>query len=542
MKVCRTLDYYVGLFRQAREAAWPLLHCIILLSAILFAPNAPRALAAEESRAFPVHSFTFTGNTVFTHDELIGLLKDRVGRQLSLAELEATAGQITRLYQEQGHILAFAYIPLQEIVDGVVEIAVVEGRYGQVIIDKGSRLKESVVRNLLGPVRPGALIQSASLDQAVRLLNGTPGVSARASLEATAEPGVTDIVVRIEDESVVSGRISIDNAGSVSMGRNQAALAAFVDNPTGWGDRLSLQWLGAGSGMNYGRAAYETFFLGSRWRSTLSYASARYQLGAPFEALESSGTVSHYEVAVRYPISRSGRGRSDLALSYGLKDLSDSLLAEEARASISSFTATMNASRSTGGSLGRSFEGSLSLSGGRLNLLDTVSASHDAASAKAEDSFVTLRASVAARQPLSASTALYVTGRGQLASKNLHRSEKFSLAGSDGVRAYPPGAVSGDAGWLVRAEVRYNVASHGLILPSPVIGAFVDAGRVVINQSPWPGAEGPNDRSLVGGGVSLTFAPTNRVTFRLDYAFPLTGDGAAHLAGPQLWARLEARM
>jgi hypothetical protein len=72
---------------------------------------------------------------------------------------------------------------------------------------------------------------------------------------------------------------------------------------------------------------------------------------------------------------------------------------------------------------------------------------------------------------------------GQTASKNLDSSEKFSLGGINGVRAYPQGEASGDEGYRGTVELRHNV------MPNVQATVFYDWGKVTINRNPF-GARG----------------------------------------------------
>jgi hemolysin activation/secretion protein len=78
-----------------------------------------------------VSGFTFTGNTVFSHEELTSLMSGYIGKELTLAELNAAAATITNAYRAKGYFLASANIPPQtikseapiviEIIEGVLE-------------------------------------------------------------------------------------------------------------------------------------------------------------------------------------------------------------------------------------------------------------------------------------------------------------------------------------------------------------------------------------------------------------------------------------
>jgi len=73
-----------------------------------------------------VKAFHVVGATVYTEHELLALLNPFKDRSLSFADLEEAAATITRYYRKNGYLVARAYVPAQQIKDGVVEITVLE--------------------------------------------------------------------------------------------------------------------------------------------------------------------------------------------------------------------------------------------------------------------------------------------------------------------------------------------------------------------------------------------------------------------------------
>src|SRR3546814_5396944 len=85
--------------------------------------------------------------------ELDALAADYIGRQVAFDDLQQIAQRVTDLYLRRGYYLAQAVLPVQEVVDGVVEISVVEGRLGQVTVqvDPKAPIDEARVRATLAP-------------------------------------------------------------------------------------------------------------------------------------------------------------------------------------------------------------------------------------------------------------------------------------------------------------------------------------------------------------------------------------------------------
>ena len=91
-----------------------------------------------------VNSLHVTGQTLYSEGELVAITGFVPGGELTLSELRTMASKIADHYHAAGYFVAQAYLPAQEIKDGVVTIAVLEGQYGSVTLDrKSTRLNSS---------------------------------------------------------------------------------------------------------------------------------------------------------------------------------------------------------------------------------------------------------------------------------------------------------------------------------------------------------------------------------------------------------------
>ena len=94
-------------------------------------PQQPQKEIETAGVRVKVSGFTFTGNTVFSVEELTALMSGYIGKELTLAELNTAAATITNAYRARGYFLASANIPPQtikseapiviEIIEGVLE-------------------------------------------------------------------------------------------------------------------------------------------------------------------------------------------------------------------------------------------------------------------------------------------------------------------------------------------------------------------------------------------------------------------------------------
>lgn len=205
-------------------------------------PARPALQTAPDAR-FPVREFHITGATAFPPAELLPLVREFEGRELGLADLEQAASRITNFYRERGYLVARAYVPAQEIRDGQVEIAVLEGRFSQLELRNTSRLSDDLARDTLSQAASGAVIQQAPLERDLLLLKDLAGVASAATLKPGAEVGTSDLVVDITPTRTFTGTLEGDNYGNRYTGSLRLGGSVAAANLAGRGDLLSIRGL-----------------------------------------------------------------------------------------------------------------------------------------------------------------------------------------------------------------------------------------------------------------------------------------------------------
>ncbi len=155
-------------------------------------PQEPAMKERKEAKIF-VKGFTFSMDFPAVPDsELQQIVKGYTNREVTFGELEEAADKITSYLKEKGYFLAKAYIPQQEIVDGIVRIDVIigkaeAGKDGKAVEVEGEhqRLRESVVQGILGKaVKAGKPLELGKLERGILLVNDLPGVTVSTNLSA----------------------------------------------------------------------------------------------------------------------------------------------------------------------------------------------------------------------------------------------------------------------------------------------------------------------------------------------------------------------
>jgi hemolysin activation/secretion protein len=494
-------------------------------------PVRPATPAASAARV-KVTGFRITGARAFPQAELRTLLADSEGKELNLAQLQELALRITRYYRERGYLLARAYLPAQEIRNGVVEIAVLEGRLGKLEVENKSLVSDATVRRGLEGVRVGTALEAGPLERRLLLLNDLPGVEVRSTLRPGASVGTTDLDIELLGTRRVTGYATLDDFGNRFTGDARLGAGLNVNSPGGIGDSLSLSGV-AGEDIDYGRAAYQLPAGAQGLRLGLAASSLTYKLGKDFAPLRAHGTAEIDSVYALYPWVRSRVTNVSLQLAYDSKRLDDRedavATASDKRIGVWTVGASGDLADGVGG--GGLWNWSAAYSGGSLHL-DSTSQALDAGGLHTQGGYRKTTVQLARNQHLADRLSVYVHLSGQAADKNVDASEKMTLGGPYGVRAYPEGEAPCDDALLANVELRYALGGGWQL------DGFLDAAEGRVSHAPLPGSS-DNHRSLSGAGFGLNWG--RAADFFLQ-SFLAWRTGPAPVSdvdrSPRLWVQL----
>ena len=497
-------------------------------------PGGPTRLdeQADEGLRIRVLEFRLEGEPrVFSRETLLALLVPAQGQTLSLAELRAVLGRITALYQAQGHFLARAVLPPQDVTDGRILVRVLEGRLDPVdglqlrTPAGGSRLDPALARRIVGRgLVPGQSLRLPELETGLHLLNDVPGVLARGHLEAGSSPDTTRVVVELDDGPLWHSTVSADNHGSRYTDSERLGLQAQLDNPSGQGDQLALQLTASPRGdYRYARLSYSVLAAANGLRLSGQLSDLQYRVGADLSALDARGGASVLGVAARRPVWRSRQLNLYASAALDLKRLHNAALGSRTSdKQVDLLSVALSGDRSDTAGTGGFSWAELSWSAGTLDLsANAASLAQDQAGPRTQGSFT--RANLAASRVQRLGPTLSLSGQlqAQWAPNNLDSSEKFLLGGAQGVRAYPGGEAAGDSGVRASVELRWWAGTHpaGGTLQ---LSTFVDAGRIRQWQKPH-GLQlaAPNSYSLSGAGLGALLTLPGGVQLRAEAAIPL---------------------
>ncbi len=482
-----------------------------------------------------VKKFKVTGITLITQEEATTVLTPFENRSLTLKQINEAANAIVDLYQRKGRI-AQAIIPPQDIKEGIVEIKVTEGKVGAILIEPAfeqdpPRLSKKVTKNFISYFNPeGGLLDLDGLERSVTLLNELPKVNAQVSLEPGKDDGTTNIVMKVDQLSKISGRVDVTNYGSAMTGYAQAITNLSFNDLTGFGDNGSIDIIKS-QGSLYAQGRY---FIPGNYdglRIGMGGSALGYDTLSSFSPTLSKGRSNTVGVYSSYALDRTARRNKTINFNLENRDyINYTSDVEISKYTINSATLGLQGNRYiSDGILTYSFSGVA----GNLSIDNATQRETDNTTIKSQGGYAKISMYTVLIKPLPIKqTNLLLSFNGQLASKNLNTAEMLYLGGPYGVRAYPVSQGGGSQGAVISAEV--NRVFENKI----EVGAFLDAGFIQQYKhtyEEWKGlTNADNFYALYATGLNAKYNYKKKAEISSTLAYRLNDNPLFTSTGEQL--------
>jgi hemolysin activation/secretion protein len=479
-------------------------------------------VSVDGQQKIPVKGFRISGESPLPAGELLPLIQPEVGREITLNDLNQLAARLTKHLRQQGYLVAFAYIPAQDIKDGIVEITVVPGKYGQVKISGDGHISAERLKAMLFCAKPGMLITRAPLERALLLINDLSGIIVKATLAPGQETGTADLFLETGDTDKTSGAVYADNWGNRYTGRTRYGTQITVNNFSDhYGDALTIGGLTTSDGINNYNFGYSAPLGYDGAKVEVKYSHVGYTLGEEYADLGATGRAAVTSYSASYPVIRSRSFNLYGTVGYDVKHLKDDIAGYGSYAPRSSGLWNLGLS----GNFADTWLGggnnafSLTHYRGSLDINDAAARVTDASTAQTSGDFNKTVLTYQRQQYVAQNLNFNFSFTGQLADKNLDSSEKLYLGGADGVRSYPQGEASGDQGYKLTGEFRWRLPGLSGGPNNLYLNTFYDYGNVMVNKHPY--STDANRRSLMAVGLGLLWTRDRDFAIRMDYAWKL---------------------
>lgn len=173
---------------------------------------------------------TFKGSKLIDEWELEVLEAPFLGYCITPELASQVLASTTNFYLTRGFITSRAYLPNQNLKQGVLEVVVSEGQVANVVVksEKPLNVGTAFAKD------PDLGLNIRDLEQAVDQMNAVPGNNVVMAVLPGTQEQTSQVVFNNTGKPEVKGRISLDNTGTEATGVHGASLALQA------GDLLSL--------------------------------------------------------------------------------------------------------------------------------------------------------------------------------------------------------------------------------------------------------------------------------------------------------------
>lgn len=464
---------------------------VVLLSVFAFSQSAFSAVNPDEF--VKINSIEIVGNKSMTEDQILSPL-NALGN-VSISKVKFKRGDIEKIieivkisYRKEGHYVS---AKVKSFKNGNLQIAVNESSYKAV---EFSGVDKAFEREALK-----YLDKSKNLERAALLLSDISGENLSFGV-TEGKNGDNKLKISSSESKRFGGSVGLNNYGNRYIGSLQSNVSAYARNVVKYGDKIDATFFRTFGDLWYGSLNYSNPIGYSGLRTEYGYSRVNYELGKEYQSYDFNGTTDIVKAGVSYPLIRSLKRNLSISVNYNRKWFVDkSNLSSGTDRKHSDILPVKLGFSNQDEIFGKGLTyGYVSWTHGVLSL-DSGLKSTDDTTKKSDGGFDKVNFDVARIQssPVDNLT-LFVRGFGQAAFKNLDISERFSVGGSDAVRAYPLGESFSDEAIVTQFELRYKVNNF-------VPYAFYDFGTSKTNHSSWSSYTTRNSRTIAGAGFGLKF-------------------------------------
>ncbi|NJN22811.1 MAG: BamA/TamA family outer membrane protein [Leptolyngbya sp. RL_3_1] len=490
-------------------------------------PDEPPSTTPPTAGApFQVTDIQVVGSSIFDAATIDAIVAPYENRQTTLAELQQLADAITQRYLNEGYITSRAVVGPQTIVDGVVEIQVIEGSLQAIEVEGTAILPDYIrARVALGSTRP---LNQGQLEDQLRLLRSDPLFeTVEASLRAGDGAGQSILIVRVREANRFSGSITSDNYSPISVGDVRFGGQFAYRSVAVPGDRFStsMSWSDTRGSEVYD-LAYQVPINPMNGTLQFRFTPNFFRITdsrQPAFALGIRGTTEIYDFTYRQPLIRTPR--EELSLSAGFRHRSGStliagLITDETRTSVLSFGQDYIRRDPVGAWALRS----------QFRWGTTLLNATQAAAPLADGQFFSWIGQVQRVQILDPDHLLIFQTDVQLANESLLGSEQFFLGGGLSVRGYAQNQRFGDNGIRFSIEDQITLQRDEGGQPLLRIAPFLEGGYVWDENTNF---QSTSNNFLLGSGIGIIANPFPQFNARFDFALPLIDVGELTTDPPQ---------
>ena len=248
-----------------------------------------------------VNQVVFPKSEVFTETELQKFAAPLIGRTVTIDEINKVIESISKAYVGSDYFTSRAYLPEQTVNDGILRIALYEGRVGKINVENNKWTRSSYITNRID-TKEGDLFKLRALEKQVITFNNNNDVKLNVKIKPGEEVGTTDVDIKTDDKFPFHITGVFDNMGRENIGVLRGGAIISSDSLFGIRDKFA-------GGAYFGKHSQVAFAdynapinsKGTRLGGSFSYNHVSIKNG-PFKDFGIKGKTFAYTGYVSHPI------------------------------------------------------------------------------------------------------------------------------------------------------------------------------------------------------------------------------------------------
>ncbi len=452
-----------------------------------------------------------------------------LGKPLSLSVLDQMVRAAVVAFRASDMPVVDVLVPEQEINDGVLQLVVIEGRVGKVIVEGAKYSDPEFIKDQIS-LKQGQVLKESTLLADLQWINKNPFRQVDMIYSPGFDYGTTDLILRTRDVKPLSFYVGVENSGNRLLGDNRFISGFNWAGPLFFGQENTLNYQYS-SDLDFDKLTSHSVVWTSYlpWRHHLTLLGAwvdqSINTTAAGEVVNIGGKDQQESIRYTIPLRSTGRWVHELELGFDYKSSNSNLAfggleVFDTTTEILQFGLGYNIIQSDRWGSTK-VDNEVIWSPGGLSS-DNDSEIFRSQRGGADANYVYGRSSIERNFYLPKNWGLITRVEGQYSSTNLLASETLGAGGFDTVRGWEQRIVRGDQGVVANLELRTPSLS-----PANLFGfhnaqdgmqflTFFDYGFVASADSP-EGAPGSFGMGSVG--VGLRYQLDDNFSLRLDYGY-----------------------
>ncbi len=256
----------------------------------------------ENQKVFiAVQRVEFPNSAVFSQEELQKFAEPLIGKTVTVDEINKVIEAISKAYVSADYFTSRAYLPEQNVSDGVLRIALYEGRVGKITVENNKWTKSSYITNRID-TKEGDLFKLRALEKQVIGFNNSNDVKLNVKIKPGEEVGTTDVAITTDDKLPFHITGIFDNMGRENIGVLRGGAVLSADSLFGVRDRLAAgAYLGKSSQIAFADYNIPINKKGTRVGASFSFNHVKVTSG-PFKDFNINGKTFAYTGYVNHPL------------------------------------------------------------------------------------------------------------------------------------------------------------------------------------------------------------------------------------------------